>query len=73
MAVSSDSRLEVAAFVNKWKFVSFGVRVKDDVTLISEDTIKFMKFTAWLNRFCRMHLRNCSDHVLVFILKISTF
>lgn len=46
MAISSNSSLEVAAFVNKWKFVIFGARIKDDVTLTSEDTVKFLMVAA---------------------------
>lgn len=39
VAISSDSSLEVAAFVNKWKSGSFRARTEDDVTLTSEDTV----------------------------------
>lgn len=46
MAISSDSSLEVGAFANKWKFVSFGARIEHDVTLTSEDTVKFIMFAA---------------------------
>lgn len=78
MATSSDNSLEVAAFVNKWKFVSFGTRIEDNVTLTSEDSkiheVRSTHEVAQLNWFCRIHLfRNSSDHVLVSMLKTNTF
>jgi len=64
------SSLEGAALVNKWSFVSFGARTEDDVTR----TLQHSHELAQLNQLCRMHLsRNGSDHVLVFVLKTSTF
>lgn len=39
VTISSDSSLEVEAFVNKWKSWSFGARIEDDITLTSEDTV----------------------------------